>query len=79
MLKPEHFTAWQLNWQPKSENLEVAPSENSVSCWTALFFSTTVLRVTECKQLFVLWCLRWRYPRTRRNFDFSNTCGRSIA
>ena len=27
LLKQEHFTAWQINWQPKSENLKVLSEE----------------------------------------------------
>jgi FkbH-like protein len=37
LLRPEHFTAWQINWQEKSENLKVLSEELGLALNTFIF------------------------------------------
>jgi FkbH-like protein len=47
LLKPEHFTAWQINWQPKSENLKTLADELGLALNSFLFVDDSRLEAME--------------------------------
>ena len=48
ILKGEHFTAWQINWQPKSENLKALSEELGLALSSFLFLDDSPL---ECEEV----------------------------
>ena len=49
LLKPEHFTAWQINWQPKSENLKTLSEELGLALNSFLFVDDSPLETLEVR------------------------------
>jgi len=49
VLKAEHFTAWQINWQPKSENLKALSEELGLALNSFLFLDDSPLECMEVR------------------------------
>lgn len=49
VLKPEHFTAWQINWQAKSENLNTLSEELGLAQNSFLFLDDSPLECLEVR------------------------------
>jgi FkbH-like protein len=49
MLKPEHFTAWQINWQSKSENLQVMSEELGLALDSFVFLDDSPYECMEVR------------------------------
>ncbi len=49
VLKPEHFTAWQINWQPKSENLKALSEELGLALNSFLFLDDSPFECLEVR------------------------------
>ena len=49
LLKSEHFTAWQINWQPKSENLRTLSEELGLALNSFIFLDDNPLEVLEVR------------------------------
>jgi len=48
-LKPEHFTAWQINWQPKSENLKALSEELGLALNSFIFLDDSPYECLEVR------------------------------
>src|SRR5271169_1792959 len=49
MLKPEHFTAWQINWQSKSENLQAMSEELGLALDSFVFLDDSPYECMEVR------------------------------
>ena len=49
VLKPEHFTSWQINWQPKSENLKAISEELGLALNSFLFLDDSRYECMEVR------------------------------
>jgi FkbH-like protein len=49
ILKPEHFTLWQINWQPKSENLRTLSEELGLALNTFIFVDDSPIECMEVR------------------------------
>jgi FkbH-like protein len=48
-LKPEHFTLWQINWQPKSENLRTLSEELGLALSSFIFVDDSPIECLEVR------------------------------
>jgi FkbH-like protein len=49
ILKPEHFTLWQINWQPKSENLNTLSEELGLALNSFIFLDDSPIECMEVR------------------------------
>jgi FkbH-like protein len=49
VLKPEHFTAWQINWRPKSENLRALSEELGLALNSFIFLDDSSYECFEVR------------------------------
>jgi FkbH-like protein len=49
VLKPEHFTAWQINWQPKSESLKALSEELGLALNSFIFLDDSPYECMEVR------------------------------
>jgi FkbH-like protein len=49
VLKPDHFTSWQINWQPKSENLRAISEELGLELNSFLFLDDSPYECLEVR------------------------------